>query len=97
MATIKDFILANTENMEQVTEIAEHGCASGVFWPLVYYTDTHAFFDTHYDEIMELVEEFNEETGTTLDDIVKDGDLKNNLARFAVEYIAQHITSEEEG
>lgn len=32
-------------------DLSCHGCESGIVRSLIYYTDTHAFFDTHYDEI----------------------------------------------
>ena len=29
------------------SQLFEHGCVSGMISPLIYYTDTHAFFDEH--------------------------------------------------
>ena len=39
-----------------LTDIVRYGCASGIVGPLIYYRDTRAFFDKHYDEIEELRE-----------------------------------------
>lgn len=62
-----------------------HGCISGMVSGLIYYCDTHRFFDDHYEEILELKEQFEDETGSTLK---IEGDLKNYLAWFAFEEIA---------
>ena len=58
-------------------DLLNHGCVSGMVWSLIYYTDTHAFFDKHYDEIEPIREEFEDGTGQPL--TIK-GDLKNFLA-----------------
>ena len=58
---------------------------------LIYYTDTHAFFDKHYDEIEEMREEFEDGTGQPL--TIK-GDLKNFLVWFAFEEVAYRIAVE---
>ena len=36
------------------TDLLAHGCISGMVGKLIYYTDTHAFYDKHYDKIEEL-------------------------------------------
>ena len=58
---------------------------------LIWYTDTHRFFDKHYHAIEELREDFEESIGVPLS--VK-GDLKNHLAWFAFEEVASRIASE---
>tara|TARA_B110000977_G_C10865683_1_gene411525 strand:- start:10 stop:180 length:171 start_codon:yes stop_codon:yes gene_type:complete len=55
---------------------------------MIWYSDTHDFFDEHYDEIEELREEWLEQTGQPLN---ISGDLKNYLAWFAFERVADHI------
>ena len=72
-------------------DLLNHGCVSGMVWSLIYYTDTHAFFDKHYDEIEEIREEFEDGTGQPL--TIK-GDLKNFLAWFAFEETAYRIAVE---
>jgi len=69
-------------------DLAQHGCISGMVSDLVYYTDTHAFFDRHYDEIERLREEIEESLGEPLP---ISGDLKNALAWFAFEQTAMSI------
>lgn len=58
---------------------------------LVYYADTHAFFDRHYPEVEELRLETEESLGEPLR--IK-YDLKNSLAWFAFEETALLIARE---
>ena len=44
-------------DLEQMQEIVNHGCASGVCSQHVYYADTISFFDKYEDEIYSEVEE----------------------------------------
>jgi len=72
-------------------DLAQHGCISGMVGDLIYYTDTHAFYDRHYDEIERLREEIEDALGEPLK---IQGDLKNALAWFAFEQTAMNIASE---
>jgi len=38
--------------------LSQHGCASGMVSDLIYYSNTHAFFEIYYDEIQELKDEW---------------------------------------
>lgn len=67
------------------------GCISGWIGSLIYYRDTHAFFDRHYEEIEELREEYEDAIGEPLR---IQGDLKNFLAWFAFEWTAQQLWDE---
>ena len=58
---------------------------------MVYYSDTHAFFDKHYDEIEELRDDWEDSVGQPL--AIK-GDLKNFLAWFAFEEVAYQMAEE---
>lgn len=64
------------------------GCRSGMVSSLIYYHQTHAFFDEHYNEIEEIRTELEYETGCPLQ---ISGDLKNELAWTAFEYAAFDI------
>lgn len=55
---------------------------------LIYYQDTHQFYDEHYAEIEDIRHQIAE-IGITLD--WPDGDLKNHLAWLAYEEAARHI------
>lgn len=41
--------------------LLQHGCVSGWDNNMIWYSDTHDFFDEHYDEIEELREEWAEQ------------------------------------
>lgn len=73
------------------TDLQRFGCQSGRISSLIYYSDTHAFFDQHYDEI----EELRSETKDSLNEPLNiRGDLKSWLAWFAFEEIANQISKE---
>ncbi len=73
------------------TDILQHGCKSGMIGSLIYYSDTHSFFDKHYD----LIEEIRDEVQNNLGEPLKvDGDLKNCLAWFAFEETAYQMALE---
>ena len=67
------------------TDLQRSGCQSGMIGGLIYYYDTHAFFDRYYDEIEELREDYEDSVGEPLR---INGDLKNWLAWFAFEETA---------
>ena len=73
------------------SDLLHHGCISGMVSSLVYYYDTHAFFNKHYNEIEELRDEFEESTGETLQ---VQGDLMNFYAWFAFEETARKLARE---
>lgn len=72
-------------------DLRQHGCISGMVGSLIYYTDTHAFYDAHYDEIEELRHDYEAEIGQA---ITTDGDWKNYMAWFVFEQVAYRIYSE---
>lgn len=41
-------------------DLLSHGCKSGMIGFLIYYTQTHAFYDKHYDEIEDLRLDYEE-------------------------------------
>ena len=73
------------------SNILDYGCATGIVGSLIYYKDTHTFFDTHYEQIEELRHEYKENTGTMLQ---MNGDLKNTLAWFAFEETTYRMANE---
>lgn len=72
-------------------DLLSHGCASGMIGSLIYYRDTHKFFDLHYSEIEELRYEYEDNLGEPLQ--IK-GDLKNFFAWFAFEETAYRLAHE---
>lgn len=73
------------------SDISNYGCVTGMVGSLIWYTQTHAFFDTHYNQIEELREEFEDSIGEPFH--IK-RDLKNTLAWFAFEQVAYTIANE---
>jgi hypothetical protein len=72
-------------------DLLSHGCQSGMIGSLIYYSDTHEFFDTHYREIEELRYEYEQDFGMPLQ---PNGDLKNWFAWFAFEETARKLVDE---
>ena len=70
------------------TDLLSHGCSSGIVSRLIYYEDTHQFYDDHYEEI-EGIRSQIVDMGIELQ--WPDGDLKNHLAWLAYEETARHI------
>jgi len=71
--------------------LLQNGCVSGVIGPLIYYVDTHAFYDKYYDEIENLRYETEESQGLP---ITIKGDLKNFFAWFGFEETAYQLANE---
>lgn len=69
-------------------DLLSYGCQSGMISSLVYYTDTNAFFDKHYYEIMQLKEEYEDSLGEPLRMPYQ---MKNFLAWFGFEQTAQTL------
>ncbi|MCF8275589.1 MAG: hypothetical protein K9J17_02550 [Flavobacteriales bacterium] len=77
--------------VEFFNDLLSHGCVSGIVSSLIYYKDTHAFFDVHYEEIEDLRVEYVESIGESL--MVK-GDMKNWFAWFSFEETARSLSCE---
>ncbi len=81
-----------------IKDAAEQGCGNGNCNGLVYYTDTHKFYEKHADEIDQIIEDLAEEMGEY--DIqanmkrLGQSDLRNFLAWLGYEVRAQEIMSE---
>ena len=73
------------------SDLLNHGCQSGLVGQLIYYSDTHKFFDKYYNEIEDLRLEFEDEMGAPLQ---PKGDLKNWFTWFAFEETARKIAEE---
>lgn len=72
-------------------DLFRYGCISGMVTSLVYYVDTHQFYDTHYNEIERIRENYEEFTEYPLS---IQGDLKNFLAWFSFEQTAYELANE---
>ena len=93
--------LCNTYDLEQMQEIVNHGCQSGVCSQHIYYADTISFFDKYEDEIYSELEEcFGVDT---LVELFKEADAslthyKNSVVWLYIEHVSSIvvITMEEE-
>jgi len=92
-AHIAQIIMDRDEPETFISDVLQYGCVSGSVSELIYYSDTHAFYDQYYYEIEELRQSFEEETGCTIE---VQYDLKNFFAWFAFEQTAWHIANEAE-
>ncbi|WP_421754188.1 DUF7222 domain-containing protein [Croceimicrobium sp.] len=72
-------------------DLLHYGCISGVVSSLIYYKDTHAFYDAHYHEIEDLRYELEQEMGQPLQ---PQGDLKNWYAWLGFEETARKMMYE---
>lgn len=72
-------------------DLLDNGINNGSIKRLVYYKDTHAFFDEHYDEIEELREEYENNIG---EPVYIKGDLKDFLAKFGYEWVIRKLANE---
>ena len=91
--------ILSTYSIEELKDIADHGCQSGVCFKHIYYGDTVKFFDTYEDEIVEYVSD------TVGDDqlvvIFKDANCslrtyKNNMTWAFIELVAGQLVDEYE-
>lgn len=82
---------SKAERKSWLTDLATHGCISGMVSHLIYYHQTECFFDQHADEILELAHllDFNI-------NIVEEGrtQFKNNMAWFAFEVLAANYEAD---
>ncbi len=76
--------------IQMFIDLSNCGCQGGTIGSLIYYADTHAFFDCYYDEIEELREDYENNTGESLR---INSDLKNFLAWFAFEEAAYQMAT----
>ncbi len=72
-------------------DLLQYGCQSGMICSLIYYCDTHSFYDKYYNEIENLRYDIEESFGEPLH---PKGDLKNWYAWLAFEETARKIAEE---
>lgn len=72
-------------------DLFRYGCISGMVSSLIYYVDTHKFYDTFYYEIEELRQNYEESIDYPL---TIQGDLKNFMTWWSFEYTAYQLFNE---
>lgn len=90
-----NWLLSKSKNDEELNgtlqDLASGGCASAIVSQLICRSQTHAFFDEHYEEIMDIrdvyKQNFNQEPNFG-------SDVKNDLAWFAFEWSAYKIAKQ---
>ena len=90
---VAEWILSHYPEDIQATieDILNFGCVSGMVSCLIYYEDTHAFFDEYQSEIEDLFYEYQEATGSSLK---MSGDIKNWLAWSGFEQMTYNLSCE---
>lgn len=90
-AAVADFILESTDDDHEakvlLSDVVNYGCISGVVSDLIYTSQTHDFFDEHYNEIMELRQDYEYNVP------VYEEDIKEKYAWFGFEVRASEIYS----
>ena len=71
-------------------DLQQYGCISGMVSSLIYYRDTHEFFNTFYEQIQTLKEDVE---GVICEPLHIKNDIKNFLAWFAFEETAYRLYS----
>ncbi len=93
--TLRAYVAQEALEQEDIkiffSDLQQYECANGMVGSLIYYHDTHKFFDDYYDEIETLRYDLEDSMGEPMQ--LKD-DLKNTLAWFAFEETAYHLASE---
>ena len=85
----KDIFVSECSEYGSIEEIAEaidsgnFSCESGCIGELIYYSQTEGIFKDHFNEVLELIEEFKENSGMNLDIELT----ANNLVWFTFEYM----------
>ena len=90
MEILVDMQYEGYELQDVITDVLNHGCASGIVGALTYYSQTRKFFIDNMDEIFDLyneyVQEFGEGLGFEID--------FNSLSWFSFEEITRQIANE---
>ena len=88
----KEIFIDNCYDCETLEDIIamyannEFSCINGCICELIYYSQTEAIFKNHFNEVLELAEEFKENTGLNLDIELT----ANNLVWFTFEYMIDY-------
>ena len=83
--------ILDSYDLEQLKDIAEHGCVSGCAREHIYYTETSAFFDKFEDEIEEyMLDNFGDDFMiTSAQGCQSITDMKNKIVWTFIELVAQ--------
>jgi len=90
--------MADTYEAEELQDIAHHGCASGCAGGMIYYSETIALFDKYRDDLFEIMENWQDETGETPRIPLGDGftQFANAVVWTCAEIVAYEMTQGDE-
>ena len=98
MEILEGMVIMNDSTIEdEIINVLEHGCISGIVNELIYYYQTEAFFNRHKDEINDLAHELSEEIYGDKYSIYKNFQYecsKNTLSWFGFEETTRLIANE---
>lgn len=80
----------NKQDVDDYLKDAKHGCSSGSVTSLIYYNDTKKIFSKYFEEIMEIIVEYNTEMEYEL---FNDTLNYNDLTWFAYDIIISEINN----
>lgn len=81
-----------SEAIGYLKDVCNHGGVSGSIHGLIYYTDTHAFYNAHADECDEVLHDYESNTGEGYK--FEGRDVRNILAWMGYEETARKILEE---
>ena len=85
--------LIQSYDQDTIQEIAGHGCASACVSGMIYYQETTALYDTHCEELHDVLADFKDNFGEWPDYVVNNlGEVslfKNAVVWFVAEIYAQ--------
>ena len=95
LESVKSYFLSHYSTDEEIriafNDLLNYWCQSWIIWSLIYYADTHKFYDDHYDDIEDLRTELEYDIWQPIE--IK-WDLKNFLAWLGFEESARVIYNE---
>lgn len=90
---VKEIVSESSEPRVYLEDVVSYGCQSGMVSELIYTVDCENWFDRYSSDILELVKEYEEQTG----DRVHWGDhdnIKTFLAWWSFEYVCWNLLNE---
>jgi hypothetical protein len=95
--TFKQWMKDNYD-INELQDIAEHGCVSGVSG-MIYYSETCKIYDQYAEELHDMIYQYEQDMGEMPQYIVNElgclTGFKNAVVWFCAEVLAQEMTNEE--
>jgi hypothetical protein len=78
--------IKSTYTLEELKYICKYGCEAGI-----YYSDNRDIFNEHGDDILEIIQELETETGTSILDLSSTDSLYNSIVFSATEFVVSRV------